>query len=88
VADRGTSLGSGSSSSPYSPECLEVEFSEVRGYKRAPIWAPMLPLAPHTSPPARFKGRLVGFVARGCYKQCRLATLELPENFSEERYLP
>ena len=35
----------------YSPKCVEEEFSEVRGYKRAPIWAPMLPLAPHTSPP-------------------------------------
>jgi hypothetical protein len=27
-----------------------VKFSEVRGYKRAPIWAPRLPLAPHTIP--------------------------------------
>ena len=35
---------------PYSPECVELEFSEVRGYKRAPIWASRLPLAPDTIP--------------------------------------
>jgi hypothetical protein len=29
---------------------VEEEFCEVRGYKRAPIWAPRLPLAPHTIP--------------------------------------
>src|ERR687897_3083601 len=40
---RSSSLGS--FSCPYSPECLEVEFSEVHGYKRAPIWVPRLPLA-------------------------------------------
>jgi hypothetical protein len=28
---------------------VEVEFSEVHGYKRAPIWVPRLPLALHTS---------------------------------------
>ena len=47
---------------------IEGKFSEVGGYKRAPIRAPRLSLAPHTSP-ARFKGRLVGFVARDRYEQ-------------------
>jgi hypothetical protein len=32
------------------PTCVEEKFSEVRGYKRAPIRAPRLPLAPHTIP--------------------------------------
>src|SRR5215217_931632 len=38
--------------------------------------------------PARIEGKFVGFVARDCYEQWRLATLQLPENFSKERYLP
>jgi hypothetical protein len=38
--------------------------------------------------PARIEGKFVGFVARDCYEQWRLATLQLPENFSKERHLP
>ena len=83
----GVPRGPGSSFCPYSPKCVEDEFSEVGGYKRTPIRAPRLPLAPHTSP-ARFKGGLVGFVARDRYEQWRLATYQLPENSSEEGHLP
>jgi hypothetical protein len=37
-------------SSAYLSNLVEEEFYEVRGYKRASIWAPRLPLAPHTIP--------------------------------------
>jgi hypothetical protein len=37
------------------------EFSEVHGYKRAPIWVPRLPLPLHTSP-ARSVYGLVGSI--------------------------
>ncbi len=33
-----------------------MEFSEVHGYKRAPIWVPRLPLALHTSPARSVQG--------------------------------
>jgi hypothetical protein len=52
------------------------EFSEVHGSLRTLV------------SPARFKGKLVGFVARDRYEQWRLATHQLPENSSEERHLP
>jgi hypothetical protein len=38
--------------------------------------------------PDRIEGKFVGFVARDCYEQWRLATLQLPEKFSKERHLP
>src|SRR5215211_6000673 len=38
--------------------------------------------------PARIEGKFVGFAARDCYEQWRLATLQLPEKFSKERQLP
>jgi hypothetical protein len=38
--------------------------------------------------PARIEGKFVGFVARACYEQWRLATLQLHENFSKERHPP
>jgi hypothetical protein len=41
-------------------------------------------LLPTLSLPARIEGKFVGFVARDCYEQWRLATLQLPENFSNE----
>src|SRR5215208_2609289 len=37
--------------------------------------------------PARIEGKFVEFVPRDCYEQWRLATLQLPENFSKERHL-
>jgi hypothetical protein len=37
---------------------------------------------------ARVEGKFVGFVAKDCYEQWRLATLQLPENFPKERPLP
>jgi hypothetical protein len=37
---------------------------------------------------ARVEGKFVGFVAKNCYEQWRLATLQLPENFPKERHLP
>ena len=36
---------------------------------------------------ARIEGKFVEFVPRDCYEQWRLATLQLPENFSKERHL-
>ena len=38
--------------------------------------------------PARIEGKFVGFVARDCYEQWQLATLQVPENFSKERHIP
>src|SRR5215204_5296162 len=38
--------------------------------------------------PARIEGKFVEFVARDCYEQWRLATLQVPEKSSKERHLP
>jgi hypothetical protein len=69
--------------SPYSPECVEVEFSEVRDYKLAPIWVRQLHTTVLKVPPARSKDYLATVVARIRYNALRLATAQLPENFSK-----
>jgi hypothetical protein len=51
-------------------------------------WSPNRRSLRTLSLPARIEGKFVGFAASDCYEQWRLATLQLPENFSKERHLP
>jgi hypothetical protein len=65
---------SGSSSVPYSPKCLEEEFSEVHRSKQL-LYAPPSPhqQAPRT-PRASERGDYVVFVTPLCIKGLRLVT--------------
>ena len=63
----------------------EGEFSEVRDYKLAPIWVRQLHTTVLKVPPTRSKEYLATVVARIRYKALRLATSQLPENFSKTR---
>jgi hypothetical protein len=73
----------------YSPECVENRNSRkfaVTNERQFGLqgWRSLRTL----SLPARIEGKFVGFAARDCYEQWRLATLQLPEKFSKERDLP
>src|SRR5215211_5835671 len=73
----------GHSPSPYSPECVEEEFSEVHSIK-PPRSAPPRPATLRIVPEERI-GRigapLATIEARQCYRPLRLATVQLPRGF-------
>jgi hypothetical protein len=64
---------------PYSPECVEEKFSEVRSSKRLVSHRQALDNRPCCTPSGSKHPDFVAVVAPTCIKGLRLVTVQLPE---------